>query len=103
MDVNIIRKLNKNAGCSMFLSKPHGLELLFILSMFDQQNADNGIDDTFDAIQYHRPRRAAFSSFIGQLHAYHHITKSVSPLKGSKQILRLSEDTLNGLAKALAR
>jgi hypothetical protein len=67
------------------------------------KNADNGIDDTFDAIQYHRPRRAAFSSFIGQLHAYHHITKSVSPLKGSKQILRLSEDTLNGLAKALAR
>ncbi len=55
----------------MFLSKPYGLELLFILSMFDQQNADNGIDDTFDAIQYHRPRRAAFSSFIGQLHAYH--------------------------------
>jgi len=58
----------------MFLSKPYGLELLFILSMFDQQNADNGIDDTFDAIQYHRATPCSIFIIYWALHAYHHIT-----------------------------
>ena len=70
-------------------------EITGIINLEGMINGVNGLGRT----GYFGPRPPA----NGQLHAYHHITKSVSPLKGSKQILRLSEDTLNGLAKALAR
>ncbi len=85
----------------MFMSKPYGLELLLLLNEFNRKDADNGIDDTFDAITLNRPRRAAFSNFIEQLVMHKYLEKSVSQRKRSKYILRLSDEIQKHLNSVL--
>ena len=83
------------------MSKPYGLELLLLLDNFARQNADNGIDDTFDAITLNRPRRVAFSNFVEQLVMHKYLEKSVSQKKRSKYILRLSDEIQKHLDSVL--
>ena len=80
------------------MTKAYGLELLFKLENFDREDADNGIDDTYDAIEFNRPRKAAFSQFCSFLRDNKAIIYGVSNLKKSKTVLRLSANTLEELA-----
>ena len=97
MTLDQLRILGSNSGCRMFLSKPYGLEMLLVLDTFEKEDADNGIDDTFDTILLNRPRRAAFSNFVEQLVTHKYLTKSMSKKKRSKFILRASTDIQNHL------
>ena len=102
MTLELLLKLGSDVGCRMFLSKPYGLELLLLLDNFARQNADNGIDDTFDAISLNRPRRAAFSNFVEQIVMHKYLEKSVSQKKRSKYILRLSDEIQKHLNSVLS-
>lgn len=84
------RNLLANDGARAYLAKPYGLELLFILQQCEDDVADNGIEDSYDLLSCHKPRRAAFSSFIQTLETDGHIIKTVSVKKASKSILRMS-------------
>ena len=84
------RNLLANDGARAYLAKPYGLELLFILQQCEDDGADNGIEDSYDLLSCHKPRRAAFSSFIQALETDGHIIKTVSVKKASKSTLRMS-------------
>ena len=86
------QKLLENVGAKAFLSKPYGLELLFILDRCESENADNGVENTYELLTHFMPRRGAFSTFIQVLEADGYIIKSASRLKASKSILRMSLD-----------
>lgn len=81
-----------NEGAKRILSKPYGLELLFVLAVCEAENADNGVEDSYELLRHFAPRRAAFSNFIKTLESEGHIVKTVSSIKASKNILRLSKD-----------
>ena len=98
MELDYIKDLAKSTHLSSFMSKAYGLELLFKLENFDQEGADNGIDDTYDAIEFNRPRKAAFSQFCSFLRDQNAIIYGVSNRKKSKTVLRLSTNTLKELA-----
>ena len=82
--------LLQNSGAECFLSKPYGLELLYVLDKCNRDAADNGIDDTFDLILFNKPRREAFHKFVQLLASKHHLLKLVSGAKASKTVLRMS-------------
>ena len=82
--------LLQNSGAALFLSKPYGLELLYVLDKCNSNAADNGIDDTFDLILFNKPRREAFHKFVQLLANKHHLLKLVSGAKASKTVLRMS-------------
>ena len=63
MSYNEYRKLLENVGTRAFLAKPYGLELLFILERCELENADNGVEDTYELLTQFKPRRGAFSTF----------------------------------------
>ena len=86
------KNLLENEGAKCYLSKPYGLELLFLLAQFESDNADNGIEDTYEALSYFKPRRGAFSKHIQNLEASGHIIKIISKKKASKSVLRMSAD-----------
>ena len=92
MSYNEYRKLLEHVGTRTFLSKPYGLELLFILEQCELENADNGVDDTHELLTQFKPRRGAFSTYIQDLCTCGYINKSTSGLKASKSILRMSTD-----------
>ena len=98
MELDYIKDLAKSTHLSSFMSKAYGLELLFKLENFDREGADNGIDDTYDAIEFNRPRKAAFSQFCSFLRDQNAIIYGVSNRKKSKTVLRLSTNTLEELA-----
>jgi hypothetical protein len=98
VDLDYIKELAKSPHLSSFMSKAYGLELLFKLESFDQVGADNGIDDTYDSIEFNRPRKAAFSQFCSFLRDQNAIIYGVSSLKKSKTVLRLSTYSLEELA-----
>ena len=92
MSYDEYQKLLENVGARAFFAKPYSLELLFILERCELENADNGVEDTHEFLSHFKPRRGAFSTFIQDLCAGGHITKSTSRLKASKSILRMSTD-----------
>ena len=98
MNLEYIKELAKNIHLGVFMTKAYGLELLFRLESFASEGADNGIDDTYDAIEFNRPRKAAFSQFCSFLRDQNAITYGVSDLKKSKTVLRLSPSVLEQLA-----
>ena len=99
MDFFCYKKLLENEGAKSYLTKPYGLELLFVLAQFESDNADNGIKDTYEALSYFKPRRAAFSKHIQNLHASGHIIKIISKKKASKSVLRISADVAKAFIK----
>lgn len=84
--------LLQNNGAACFLSKPYGLEFLYVLDKCDSDAADNGINDTFDLILFNKPRREAFHKFVDFLAGNHHQLKLKSETKASKTVLRMSKD-----------
>ena len=70
------QKLLENVGFKAFLSKPYGLGLLFILERCELENANNGIENTYELLTHFKPRRGAFSTFIQVLEADGYIIKS---------------------------
>ena len=92
MNLTTLRKLLNNNGAQRFLSKPYGLELLFVLDKCKKDGSDNGIDDTFDFILFNKPRREAFHKFVDLLVSKHHLLKLKSETKASKTVLRMSKD-----------
>jgi len=98
VELDYIKELAKSTHLASFMSKAYGLELLYKLENFVQEGADNGIDDTYDAIEFNRPRKAAFSQFCSFLRDQNAIIYGVSNLKKSKTVLRLSPSALEELA-----
>lgn len=92
MNLTTIRQIQSHKGCNTFLAKAYGLELLLLLKHFELEGSEKGIDETFDAIEGHRPRRAAFETFISNLESLGTLTKEPSNAKASKKLLRLSKD-----------
>ena len=99
MELKFISNCGSSSFLANFMSKAYGLELLFRLESFALDAADNGIDDTYDAIVFNRPRKAAFSQFCAFLRDQESIVYQTSDLKKSKTVLRLSPGTLEELAK----
>mgnify|MGYP006107718619 FL=1 len=99
MYLTTLRKLLNNNGAQRFLSKPYGLELLFVLDKCKKDGSDNGIDDTFDLILFNKPRRKAFGIFVDLLWKKSYLIKSKSKIKASKSILRLSNEVLEVFKK----
>ena len=98
VELDYIKGLAKSTHLASFMSKAYGLELLYKLENFVKEGADNGIDDTYDAIEFNRPRKAAFSQFCSFLRDQNAIIYSASSLKKSKTVLRLSPSALEELA-----
>ncbi len=94
-----MRKLLHNNGAQRFLSKPYGLELLFVLDKCKKNGSDNSIDDTFNLILFNKPRKEAFSIFVESLWKQKHLVKSKSKIKANKSILRLSNEMFETLKK----
>ena len=88
---NIIDVIGSESSTRYFLSKSYGIELMLLLAEFEKNNADNGIEDTYDRIKFYKPRRAAFSSFCNDLEVNGSIKYIESSKKKSKKIIRLSE------------
>lgn len=84
--------LLQNKGARCFLSKPYGLEWLYVLDKCNINGVDNGINDTFDMILFNKPRREAFHKFVDLLASKHHLLKLKSGTKASKTVLRMSKD-----------
>ena len=88
---NIIDIIGSEVSTKYFLSKSYGIELMLLLAEFEKDNADNGIEDTYEGIKFYRPRRAAFSSFCNDLEENGSIKYIESSKKKSKKVIRLSE------------
>jgi hypothetical protein len=86
------KTLLENSGARCFLSKPYGLEFLYVLDKCNSDAADNGIDDTFDLILFNKPRREAFHKFVDLLASKHHLLELRSETKASETVLRMSKD-----------
>lgn len=100
MNSEFIKQCGNSSELCYFLFKNYGLELLFLLEHFEAIGEDNGIDDTYDAIQFFKPRRAAFRAYCIFLRDKNSIICSGSKLKQSKTILRLSEKSIIQLKSA---
>ena len=99
MKLNQFQKFVSQPCIKMYFSKAYGLELMFVLDHAESEESDNGIDDTFDAIQFNKPRRAAFSEFINQLEMSGFLIKRLSDKKASKKVLRLSKEARQAFAE----
>ena len=97
MTLNYLRSLLQNKGVKLFLSKPYGLEFLYILDKCNRESIDNGIDDTFDLIFFNKPRKEAFHKFVDLLASKGHLLKLKSEIKASKTVLRMSKDVQEAL------
>lgn len=80
-----------------FLEKPYGLNLLFILEKFENETADNGIEDTFESISILKPKKLAFVQYCNSLVDRGSIVLETSSNKKSKKIIRLSKLSKKGL------
>lgn len=100
MNSEFIKQCGNSSELCYFLFKNYGLELLFLLEQFEASSEDNGIDDTYDAIQFFKPRRAAFRAYCGFLRDKNAIVYSGSCFKQSKIVLRLSIVAVSQLKEA---
>ncbi|HBO15447.1 MAG TPA: hypothetical protein DD440_03835 [Porticoccaceae bacterium] len=100
MNIEFITQCGNSHELCHFLSKPYGFEVLLRLESFGEEDADNGIDDTYDAIRFNRPRKAAFSQYCAFLRDNNAIKYQTSALKKSKTVLRLSAEVIAQLKVA---
>jgi hypothetical protein len=91
MNANFLESLAESPATKLFLSKSYGLELLFCLELCGENDADNGIDDTYEMVRFFKPRRAAFSQFCCILRDSGAVEYLGSTTKKSKRVLRLTE------------
>jgi hypothetical protein len=65
--LDVIRAISAIRDCKPLLRKSYGLELILILRLAHYRAWDNGIDDTYNFLISSKPRREAFSRFVGAL------------------------------------
>ena len=64
-------------------------------------DADFGIQQTYDLIKYNKPRKQAFIKFINNLEGQGYIYRQQSKSKKSRIVLRLEEEYLKELIHIL--
>jgi hypothetical protein len=100
MNSFFIQKCGDSPQLIFFLQKGYGLELLFSLEDMAVNGDDNGIDDTYNSIRFHKPLKVAFSQYCELLKSNGSIVVVRSARKRSKRILRLSDLSLAQLSEA---
>lgn len=100
MDYRFICKIGNDLMLKNFLRRNYGLELLFCLEEFESLGKDNGIEDTYEELNFFKPKKAAFGTFCKLLVDMDciHVDQSIS--KKSKKILRLTPASKKHLALA---
>ena len=86
---------------SKICSKPYGFELLILIYFQTKNNADIGIEETYDKLMFNKSQRPAFISFINELEYRGIISRHTSKTKKSKIVLRLSENLMNKINQIL--
>ena len=86
---------------SKICSKPYGFELLILIYFQTKNNADIGIEETYDKLLFNKSRRPAFINFINELEHRGIISRHTSKTKKSKLTLRLSDNLMNKINQIL--
>ena len=86
---------------SKICSKPYGFELLILIYFQTKNNADIGIEETYDKLMFNKSQRPAFINFINGLEDKGIITRHVSKTKKSKTLLRLSATLMDEINQIL--
>ena len=86
---------------SKICSKPYGFELLILIYFQTKNNADIGIEETYDKLMFNKSQRPAFINFINELEHRGIISRHTSKTKKSKIVLRFSMDLMNEINQIL--
>ena len=86
---------------SKICSKPYGFELLILIYFQTINNADIGIEETYDKLRFNKSQRPAFINFINELEHRGIISLHTSKTKKSKIVLRFSMDLMNEINQIL--
>ena len=66
-----------------------------------KNNADIGIEETYDKLMFNKSQRPAFINFINELEYKGIVSRQISTTKKSKILLRLSVDLMNEINQIL--
>lgn len=80
---------------SKICSKPYGFELLILIYFQTKNNADIGIEETYDKLLFNKSQRPAFINFINELEHRGIISRHTSKTKKSKTLLRLNVNLMD--------
>ena len=69
---------------SKICSKPYGFELLILIYFQTINNADIGIEETYDKLRFNKSQRPAFINFINELEYKVIISRQISITKKAK-------------------
>ena len=86
---------------SKICSKPYGFELLILIYFQTKNNADTGIEETYDKLMFNKSQRPAFINFINELEHKGIISRQVSSIKKSKTLLRLNVKLIDEIHQIL--
>ena len=86
---------------SKICSKPYGFELLILIYFQTKNNADIGIEETYDKLMFNKSQRPAFINFINELEHKGIVSRQISTTKKSKVLLRFSVDLMNEINQIL--
>jgi len=86
---------------SKICSKPYGFELLILIYFQTKNNADIGIEETYDKLMFNKSQRNAFINFINELEHRGIISRQTSITKKSKIVLRLPVNLMNEINQIL--
>ena len=86
---------------SKICSKPYGFELLILIYFQTKNNADVGIEETYDKLMFNKSQRPAFINFINELEHKGIISRQVSSIKKSKTLLRLNVKLIDEIHQIL--
>jgi len=93
--------LLKVKDISRICSKPYGFELLILIYDQTKNNADTGIEETYDKLMFNKSQRPAFINFVNELEQSGIISRHKSTTKKSKVLLRLSVNLMNEINQIL--
>jgi hypothetical protein len=86
---------------STICSKPYGFELMILIYDQTKNNADTGIEETYEKLMFNKAQRPAFINFINELEHRGIISRHKSKTKKSKVLLRLSPSLMNEINQTL--
>jgi hypothetical protein len=86
---------------SKICSKPYGFELLILIYNQTKNNADIGVEETYNKLMFNKSQRPAFINFINELEHKGIILRHISTTKKSKVLLRLSVSLMNKIDQIL--
>ena len=93
--------LLKVKDISKICSKPYGFELLMLLYLQTKNDADVGIEETYDKLMFNKSQRPAFINFINELEYKGIISRQISITKKSKTLLRLNLNLMDEIDQIL--